>query len=159
MGCTGLGIDFSLTVRPISGIRHFSFAEPTNVIEEICKQASHRNATCKRRGKNSWVWSSLESFPLPSLFILSSCFCYDFSWDFFLVFILGFVSLSFRTIRAALSEILAGSRELLIDVHCGWNGGVEGSETGARIYGLFCHAKHGEFELDLEGVESRSKNK
>lgn len=125
VGCTSLGMDCSLTVRPISGIRRCSFGEPTNVIEEICKQANHRNATCKRRGKNSWVCSSLESFPLPSLFILSSCFCYAFSWDFFspVVFILGFVS-KFLTIGAALSETLAGSRELLIDVYCGWNEGV-----------------------------------
>lgn len=133
MGCTGLGIDFRLTVRPISGIRHFSFAEPTNVMEEICKQTSRWNASCKRRGKNSWVWSSLQSFPLPSLFILSSCFCYDFSWDFFPCLRLGLCVFKFRTIRAALSEILAGSRELLIDVHCGWNGGVARSETGQDL--------------------------
>lgn len=74
MGCTGLGIDFSLTVKPISGIRHFSFAEPTNAIEGICKQASLGMLLVKGEGRTAGFglhWNLSPPLPFhPELMLL-----------------------------------------------------------------------------------------
>ena len=45
---------------------------------------------CEGRGRLNWVWSSLESFLLPSLFTPNTCF----------------FSVKVQAVEAALSEIL-----------------------------------------------------
>lgn len=104
----------------------------------------------KGEGRTAGFGLHWNLFPSPPFSSWAHAFVMIFLGIFFLVFVLGFVSLSFRTIRAALSEILAGSRELLIDVHCGWNGGVARSETRPGFMDFSVMLSMGNLNLTLK---------